>query len=302
MDARLYCLTVLILYPSGYLRVCFYYHMKPILHCFSVDVDITKPDTGYLSIIERPHGSVSKSSSDPSSGSSGMRTPLEDRYAEPDSEGEEDELMDLAPARDEDKRTGLSYVQVAEASAYRAEMLKRRGEGVHSESRATLEAEEDAEEAQEESKQAARPIVDDTGERGRQGILIPRKNVTRSIMTALSKTQSGPKPIHIDPLAPSSAFDETLRNRLQTEKNRRGRHNSTGGGSVGSVILSTISTGEDESNRAGPSQQPDERLLLRSFRAPAGKRISVPVRVEPKVYFAAERTFLVSFLFRYFFT
>jgi len=33
-------------------------------------------------------------------------------------------------------------------------------------------------------------------------------------------------------------------------------------------------------------------LLERTWRAPQGKRIAVPVRIEPKVYFAAERTFL----------
>ncbi|KAG1743955.1 uncharacterized protein EDB91DRAFT_1335642 [Suillus paluster] len=36
----------------------------------------------------------------------------------------------------------------------------------------------------------------------------------------------------------------------------------------------------------------DERLLMRDWTAPAGKRIAVSVRVEPKVYFANERTFL----------
>jgi len=36
----------------------------------------------------------------------------------------------------------------------------------------------------------------------------------------------------------------------------------------------------------------DDRILERNVRAPAGKRISIPVRIEPKVYFAAERTFL----------
>ncbi|KAJ5084102.1 hypothetical protein NUU61_008681 [Penicillium alfredii] len=35
-----------------------------------------------------------------------------------------------------------------------------------------------------------------------------------------------------------------------------------------------------------------ERRTFQKFKAPPGKRIFVPVRVEPKVYFAAERTFL----------
>ena len=33
-------------------------------------------------------------------------------------------------------------------------------------------------------------------------------------------------------------------------------------------------------------------MEAKRFKAPKGKRIHVPVRVEPKVYFAAERTFL----------
>ena len=38
-------------------------------------------------------------------------------------------------------------------------------------------------------------------------------------------------------------------------------------------------------------------IQTKRFKAPKGKKIYVPVRVEPKVYFAAERTFLswVSF-------
>ncbi|KAI9720646.1 MAG: hypothetical protein M1812_002826 [Candelaria pacifica] len=37
---------------------------------------------------------------------------------------------------------------------------------------------------------------------------------------------------------------------------------------------------------------PADEAQARKFKAPKGKRIHVPVRVEPKVYFAAERTFL----------
>ncbi|KAG5289350.1 vacuolar transporter chaperone 4 [Histoplasma ohiense] len=37
---------------------------------------------------------------------------------------------------------------------------------------------------------------------------------------------------------------------------------------------------------------PPDQMQVKRFKAPKGKRIHVPVRVEPKVYFAAERTFL----------
>ena len=37
----------------------------------------------------------------------------------------------------------------------------------------------------------------------------------------------------------------------------------------------------------------DDRTLTREWRAPPGTRIAIPIRIEPKVYFATERTFLV---------
>ena len=43
---------------------------------------------------------------------------------------------------------------------------------------------------------------------------------------------------------------------------------------------------------AGLGNAPPSAIEAKRFRAPKGKRIHVPVRVEPKVYFAAERTFL----------
>ena len=67
-----------------------------------MDTDILKPDTGALTI-ERPMQSFSsKGTSEHSAGgrkSSGVTTPddMHPVYAEPVSEGEEDEAMDLAP-------------------------------------------------------------------------------------------------------------------------------------------------------------------------------------------------------------
>ncbi|EXJ64062.1 hypothetical protein A1O7_00398 [Cladophialophora yegresii CBS 114405] len=43
---------------------------------------------------------------------------------------------------------------------------------------------------------------------------------------------------------------------------------------------------------AGGANQMTGGVQVKRFKAPKGKRIHVPVRVEPKVYFAAERTFL----------
>lgn len=71
--------------------------------CNKVDVDILKPDTGALQI-ERPthsHTPTSRGSNSDRQESSGILTPEDSRqpYAEPVSEGEEDEEMDLAPGK-----------------------------------------------------------------------------------------------------------------------------------------------------------------------------------------------------------
>ena len=60
-----------------------------------MEVDILKPDTGVVTI-ERPLHSSSKGTSS-RAGTSGQTTPERLQYAEPVSEGEEDEEMDLAP-------------------------------------------------------------------------------------------------------------------------------------------------------------------------------------------------------------
>ena len=62
-----------------------------------MEVDILKPDTGAL-VIERPLQSSSKGTSS-RAGTSGQTTPERIQYAEPVSEGEEDEAMDMAPGK-----------------------------------------------------------------------------------------------------------------------------------------------------------------------------------------------------------
>ncbi|KAJ6520921.1 VTC domain-containing protein [Mycena vulgaris] len=260
-----------------------------------MDTDILKPDTGYLTIIERPShiasasGSSTKHSSEqPTSGS---RTPVDEdddntqsSYHEPVSEGEEDDDRDLAPAKDEDKWTGLSGKEVAEAIAYREHMLKSRnvsgvvpsssnGSGRRFSSVRGGETPSDADD-EAEALERGRPAA------GSKRIPIGK-----------------PRTMSIDPLAPSSAFDETLRDRLKGEREaarkRRGiQDNRAEAEEEEEETRPAPEDGEDEDNDPLTSRPGEDRRLYRDLRAPAGKRISVPVRIEPKVYFAAERTFL----------
>ncbi|KAF8071857.1 VTC domain-containing protein [Lyophyllum atratum] len=215
-----------------------------------MDTDILKPDTGYLHVIERPAPSKSPTEI-PSSGT--VSSPEAMSYAEPVSEGEEDEEIMQTPARDEDKRTGLTSEEVKEAIAFREKALKERRE---------LEADD------------TRP--GGSGERSPVSSPRPKKGVDIPQGRSLS----------IDPLAPSSAFDETLKNRLHGARDIRERELAD--------TRDEDEQHEDEEPSGLGEELPvgDDRILSRDWSAPAGKRIAIPVRIEPKVYFAAERTFL----------
>jgi hypothetical protein len=209
-----------------------------------VDTDILQPDTGSVPF-ERKSGPPTRLHS--AEGSSGLQTPdrrsTGQQYTEPVSEGEEDEEMDLAPAKDERKRTGISGTELDEAIAYRERMLKEN-------------------QASSATRQGANE---------------------RTPFLKSQDTTTGPpvkpKALSINPLAPSQTFDQTLRERLGSELDR----NASG------------ATNQDETphDEVEEALRSEERIMSRDFRAPKGKRVAVPVRIEPKVYFASERTFLV---------
>ncbi|KAJ7158525.1 VTC domain-containing protein [Mycena filopes] len=268
-----------------------------------MDTDILKPDTGYLTIIERPTNIASASGSSTKNSSehptSGSRTPLDEDeedsaggYHEPVSEGEDDDDRDLAPAKDEDKWTGLSGKEVADAIAYREHMLKTRresdvngtngsgsGNANGKRRRVSGHREDDASDGDDE----------DEDERG--ALALERGRPPQAKRVRIVK----PRTVSIDPLAPSVAFDETLRDRLRGEQAAaRGRHRREE--DEDEEETRPAPDEDDDENEDDPllarSRPGDERHLSRDLRAPPGKRISVPVRIEPKVYFAAERTFL----------
>ena len=232
-----------------------------------VDVDIQKPDTGYLKVIERP-GQLSRSTSHQTlSGSQSPQSlspPEYTGYIEPVSEGE-DEDMDVAPAKNESERTGLSGAAVEEAIASREKMLKQRKEDKEMNDKPSSIVPLEPNECEEGSS---------TGRR-------PRHQKEYSFSSAL-KSQA----LSISPLAHSSIFDRELQDKLQETQQAQVREatNATNG-----------EDGEDrETEDLDEAPSGNDRIMVKDWRAPPGKRISVPVRVEPKVYFAVERTFLVS--------
>lgn len=79
----------------------------------------------------------------------------------------------------------------------------------------------------------------------------------------------------INPLVSAAAFDRELSTKLH------------------GVKLSSRPGVDDPLHEDALTPPENEQPFLHRLLAPAGKRISVPVRVEPKVFFASERTFLV---------
>ena len=255
----------------------------------AVDVDILKPNSGFLTV-ERPQHTLSRSASERlGTGSSGLTTPDTDKaaYVEPESEGEEDEAIDLAPARDEGKRTGLTGEAAADAIAYREKMLKEREDdgSIASSSKRKVRFGATTHNGNGHNGNghngnghngnglhAHEYAADGEGEADERTPFLP---VGRERGDDVRK----PRTLSIDPLAPASAFDETFKDRLRAQETRRRQAAREG-------------DADEDADEPGAAQG-DDRILVRDFSAPAGKRVAIPVRIEPKVYFATERTFLV---------
>jgi len=248
-----------------------------------VDVNILKPDTGYLSVIERPNPPSAtyspRSSRGHTTSSDGGSSPAPG-YTEPLSEGEDDEYDGvLAPARDEGKRTGLSGDEVNAAIAYRQQMLKEQREEAEAGGSRTSSHGKARDTSGDLSSNVSEAGDDSQSESPRRPKY--RRGKSSGIGKKL-KTRS----LQINPLAPSSEFDETLKTKLDQAKEQAAERAKSSG--------LPPDVAEEETALGEPSRVAEDRILDRNWHAPEGKKIAVPVRIEPKVYFAAERTFLVS--------
>jgi len=290
-----------------------------------VDVDILKPDIGYLSVIERPSAVLSnpstKGPTPPTTLSSSRRTlsshtssdgsPVVAPYSEPLSEGEDDDDAECLPAKDEGKITGLSGEDLQAAIAYREKMLKERQ--VAEEEIQTRDARGKGSEKVPEDH----TIVEEGRDQGDGHHFHKPSQHKRYESTTGKELRS--RALSIDPLAPSQAFDETLKTRLEIaqarEDDRRRFQEERPSSSSSPQFTRSFNRSKygrrnDQTEENEEDDRPadeieeeaalgipkmsyaDDRIVERNVRAPAGKRISIPVRIEPKVYFAAERTFL----------
>lgn len=234
-----------------------------------MDIDILKPDTGKMHI-ERPSHQGSASTS--SGGSPIISTPdiHHAGYTEPISEGEEDDYA-VAPALYEHKAAGLSGEEVEQAIAERKRTLAERTKESSNNQQASTSKSATPDREIDEPEYAA----DDE----RAPLLMRRPASTPA--TGKMVKEHKQRALSINPLAPAAAFDQSFKK-----------------------LKSALSSEQDESALddpetdapgvpAGERLRGEDRELVRFWSAAPGQRIAVPVRIEPKVYFASERTFLV---------
>ncbi|AFR94879.1 vacuolar transporter chaperone 4 [Cryptococcus neoformans C23] len=234
-----------------------------------MDQDIRKPVTAKSKIlIERPQSNIHSNASMEGSAlpsPAAKSTTSQASYHEPISEGEDDEEYLVHKAKNEEDHLRLPSDVAAQARAAREHREKHiRDEAARRVGITTY--------GENEAESSSAGAVNGSSSR-------PAREIRSQ--------QQYDASLRIDPLASSDRFDKNLQllddksmKKLQeAAKNRREDQVEEG-----------EEEDDDEEEEGGDD---DERVIyVDQFRAPPGKKIAIPVRVEPKVVFAAERTFL----------
>ncbi|WVR06424.1 hypothetical protein IAU60_003455 [Kwoniella sp. DSM 27419] len=223
-----------------------------------MDQDIRKPVQAKSKVlIERPHSNAHSSASATNSAIHSPGPASEPSYHEPMSEGEDDEEYLVQAARNEEEHLRLPPDAAAEARAardFREQKLR-----------------------EEAAAHAA-----DASRNGQAG-----PSSAKDSQVARVRAPYDPS-LRIDPLASSDRFDKNVT--LLDAKSLKKLNEAAKGEQTRAKPADD--SDEDDGVDEAEDEDGDRVIYVDQFRAPAGKRISVPVRVEPKVVFAAERTFL----------
>ncbi|KZP00613.1 SPX-domain-containing protein [Calocera viscosa TUFC12733] len=206
------------------------------------------------------------------------------QHAEPVSSGEEDEDMDVAVATNEAEIAGVPDTSASEARAFRqahtADVPRTPGKG-----KATpgeIPEEEDVMDVltpylrqRRKSSSARRDSQERSTDRRRGSI-----------------TQNN---FGITPLKTADAFDKNFQARLHEvlsdAKNEAARRDTED--HVRDADRDSEDEDADDEREGGPAGKANYgTTYVTDIHAPPGHKIAIPVRVEPKVYFANERTFL----------
>lgn len=234
-----------------------------------MDQDIRKPISAKSKVvIERPqstiHSNASLEASAPPSPTA-KSTTSHASYHEPVSEGEDDEEYLVYKAKNEEDYLRLPSDVAAQARAAR----EQREKNIRDEAARRVVGINHRENEAESSAAAA------------------GAGARRPAARQSNSQQPYDASLRIDPLASSDRFDKNLQ--LLDDKSMKKLQEAAKTRREGGV--EEDAEGEDEEEHDG-DEEGERVIYVDQFRAPPGKKIAVPVRVEPKVVFAAERTFL----------
>lgn len=234
-----------------------------------MDQDIRKPVTARSRVlIERPHSQAHSSASAQTSAPDSPDISHPTSYHEPVSEGEDDEEYLTHAARNEDVHLRLPPTAAAEAKAARDFREKKLREEAH--------ALASSGKSNGDSKVA-----------GGGSSSVPGDGQSSADKQKAIKSKYDPS-LRIDPLASANRFDKnvTLLDEASLKKlNEANKKRIKDAAASGSED-------EDEEELEEDDEEANRVVYVDHFRAPAGKKIAMPIRIEPKVVFAAERTFL----------
>lgn len=259
-----------------------------------MDTDIRKAPTRNLQI-ERPtsaHASEGSSRPDtPATRSNSVdeREPYHEPVSEDEFEGADDDEREQAVADEAHPAANLGLTphdpRVKEIREEREANIRKR--------QAELE------------KQRAEEGNDNTANVATSMLASGQSGLQRAVHMGDSQREGRSKPAGRDEiLSTSSAFDRQYFSKLAPSNIKRfwrSRYSRDDSASQADdreeddedERIRRALEGRDEEEPRGTGYGPPSNVeYVNSFRAPAGTKISIPVRVEPKVYFANERTFL----------
>lgn len=225
-----------------------------------MDIDIRKPVSMDLAL-DRPHHSASHSESSQSQG----KLPHYEPVSEDEFEGDDDDHRQsrIANAQQEADNVGLSAFdpRIKEIRAQREKYL--------------VEHRRESEGAQKAASSA--PIKDTATARSDKDKPVP---VSRA-----------------DILAPSTVFDKNYLHKFGNNLSKLWHHTAPKEDDEDEEdederAIRALQGRDEEEPRGKGTKPPQGVEYVTEFHAEPGKKVSVPIRIEPKVYFANERTFL----------
>lgn len=256
-----------------------------------MDIDIRKEPTRNLQI-GRPVSAYASDSSRP--GTPGTRgseseAPYHEPVSEDEFDGADDDEREHGVADDAHPAMNLGFTphdpQIREVREQREANIRKR--------QAELAKQRESDGKTDNTINAASSLLasGQSGIAGAAGLTERQKR----------ERDAGNKPVGRDQiLSTSTAFDKTYFSKLAPANLKnifRGRYSRDEPEQIAEEeederARRALEGRDEEEPRGSGSGPPANVEYVSTFRAPVGTKISIPVRVEPKVYFANERTFL----------